>query len=66
MGVWGLRVRMNWGLPGETSRRFLQVTLKVLAGGSHPLEAELEETQQSEQLYASVAFEAWRRRRGIV
>lgn len=57
---------MNWGLPGGTSRRFLQVTLKVLAGGSHPLEVELEETQQSEQLYASVAFEAWRRRRGIV
>ena len=66
MGVWGLRARMNWGLLGGTSRRFLQVTLKVLAGGSHPLEAELEETQQSEQLYASVAFEAWRRRRGIV
>ena len=66
MGILGLRARINWCLPGGTSRRFLQVTLKVLAGGSHPLEAELEETQQSEQLYASVAFEAWRRRRGIV
>ena len=66
MGVWGLRAQMNWDLPGGTSRRFLQVTLKVLACGSHSLEAELGETQQSEQLYASVAFEAWRRRRGIV
>ena len=57
---------MNSGLPGGTSRRFLQVTLKVLDGESHPSEVELGETQQSEQLYASGAFEAWRRRRGIV
>jgi hypothetical protein len=57
---------MNSGLPGGTSRRFLQVTLKVLDGESHPSEVELGETQQSEQLYASGAFEAWRRLRGIV
>ena len=56
VGPEGIKSLMNYDLPVETSRRFLQVTLKVVVGGDHPWEVEPGEIQPFGQLYASEAF----------